>query len=327
MAMVGRSVRREPAGDGHTDVFPALGVYVCAGLISGIAVASIVTMLGDSSGRNPLAQKALGAAIGAILGLFVGLSRAVWWPGQPLPARASGPAPPQLWDPWLDSGRDVDLAGSGTESVVAEGTESPIHAGSTRGFPAERARVRPRVISADTGEAIQLDDEIGSIIQANRCGLVRIIGGPGSGKTTALRHLAAILPPWALAHVRLFDRPSDHAEIVALEDADCHFVISAGSRLPPGLDQITYRLASWSQDDLIEYLLSVHQDQCASVMARLKVSDDFGFLQGIPELWTVVLDQMARDESVGDVRTALRCELAAWFNDHPACRCLPRMSA
>src|SRR5207248_9544739 len=79
----------------------------------------------------------------------------------------------------------------------------------------------------------------------------------------------------------------------------------------PTFRSSSYRLASWGQDDLIEYLLTVHWDRCASVMARLKASGDREFLQGIPELWTAVLDRMAGDESVGDVRTALRCELAA----------------
>ena len=42
-----------------------------------------------------------------------------------------------------------------------------------------------------------------------------------------------------------------------------------------------YRLASWSQDDLIEYLLTAHWDCCASVMARLKESGDREFLRGL----------------------------------------------
>ena len=50
-------------------------------------------------------------------------------------------------------------------------------------------------------------------------------------------------------------------------------------------------------------------------MARLKASGDRGFLKGIPELWAVVLDRMAGDESIGDIRTALRCELAARLDD------------
>ena len=44
-------------------------------------------------------------------------------------------------------------------------------------------------------------------------------------------------------------------------------------------------------------------------MGRLKESGDEGFLGGIPELWTVVLDRMATDETIGDVRTALGREL------------------
>ena len=45
-----------------------------------------------------------------------------------------------------------------------------------------RAHVRPRVISSVTGEAILLENEIGSLIQEGRRGLVRIIGGPGLGQ-------------------------------------------------------------------------------------------------------------------------------------------------
>jgi hypothetical protein len=33
----------------------------------------------------------------------------------------------------------------------------------------------------------------------------------------------------------------------------------------------------------------------------------------VPELWTVVLNQMARDESIDSVQTALTCVLEAWF--------------
>ncbi len=55
-------------------------------------------------------------------------------------------------------------------------------------------------------------------------------------------------------------------------------------------------------------------------MARLKPSDDLDFPNGIPELWTVVLDRMAADELIGDVRTALRQELAERIGDRPALR-------
>ena len=54
-------------------------------------------------------------------------------------------------------------------------------------------------------------------------------------------------------------------------------------------------------------------------MARLK-SADCDFLKGVPELWTVVLDQMARDESIVDVRAAIRNELADRFDEHRGAR-------
>ena len=52
-------------------------------------------------------------------------------------------------------------------------------------------------------------------------------------------------------------------------------------------------------------------------MGRLKATGDGDFIQGVPELWTVVLDQMAYDESVGTIRAALTHVLEAWFAEHP----------
>ncbi len=206
-----------------------------------------------------------------------------------------------------------------------------------QGLVAARARVRPRVISPETGEAIPLEDEIGPMLQAGRCGLVAIAGGPGSGKTTALRHLAAILPPWAKDRVRLFDEPDDLVQ--AFADAADHLVIVAGERerfrvnttdqdrafvnailASPTFRSSSYCLAPWTKDDLIEYLLAAHWDRCASVMTRLRSAEDLDFPNGIPELWIVVLDRMAGDESIGDVRTALRRELADRLNGRPALR-------
>ena len=53
-----------------------------------------------------------------------------------------------------------------------------------------------------------------------------------------------------------------------------------------------YHLAPWDQDDLIEYLLATHRDRCASVMARLKASDDRGLPRGHPR----ALDHRARPD-------------------------------
>jgi uncharacterized protein YjbI with pentapeptide repeats/energy-coupling factor transporter ATP-binding protein EcfA2 len=341
MAMVGRGVRRGQAGDGddsdrsHQDVFPALGAFVSAGVVLGVVAAGIIDGLMGRGGGD-LVVRIWGAGLGAILGLFVSLNQGVWRPGRPLPVREPEREPeperraelsPQLWDPWVDSGRDVewvDLEPAPLEAPAAEESPGCVVVEGADGVTAEQARVRPRVVSPDTGEAILLEEEIGSMIQAGRGGLVAITGGPGSGKTTALGHLAAILPPWARDRVRLIDQP-DHREaldahasdwaVLQAAAADRYLVIVA-PRPPSRLNRhAIYRLASWGQDDLIEYLLTAHRENCASVMTRLKAGGDGDFLEGIPELWTVVLDRMARDESVDDVRTALRCELAARFDD------------
>ncbi len=319
MATVRHGVQRESLDDHRGHIFPAMGIFISSGLVLGITTSVLIGELLGHGGGSRLVPGALSAGLGAILGLFVGLSRGVWHSGPTPRLRQPVSAPDQLWDPWLDCGRDVEERRP--EAALWAGQEEPSALVETVGsFPAEQARVRPRVISPVTGEAIPLENEIGAIIQEGRRKLVRIVGGAGSGKTTALRHLAAVLPPWAMAQVRLVDDVQGHAEIVALFKKDSKFVISVGGVLPQAPHQVTYTLASWSRDDAIEYLLSAHWDRCASVMARLKVSDDRGFLKGIPELWTVVLDRMARDESIADVRSAIRCELAEWFTKHPGAR-------
>src|SRR5262249_51221046 len=118
---------------------------------------------------------------------------------------------PELWDPWLDHGRD--LGGPIEPEIVFEEPVSPEERPAP--IPA-RALVRPRVISPQTGEAIPLEDEVGAMLQQGRSGLIMIVGGSGSGKPAALRPLAAILPPWAHDRVRL------------LEDLDLTAIASAG---------------------------------------------------------------------------------------------------
>jgi uncharacterized protein YjbI with pentapeptide repeats/energy-coupling factor transporter ATP-binding protein EcfA2 len=298
------------------EVFPAMGTFIGGGLVTGGLAAVLIanaTVFSDGSRFN---AGALGAGLGAILGLFVGLSRSVWHSGGTFHVLERASVPDKLWDPWLDSGHDVQERRPESAVRAADREDPSTEVAATRCFPAERARVRPRVISPETGEAIPLDDKIGQLIQEGRHELVGLVGGPGSGKTTALRHLAAVLPPWTLAHIQFVDDPQSYAEIVALGDRHSNLVISAGSQPLSTPRQVIYSLASWSQDDVIEYLLSAHWDRCASVMTRLKGANERGFLKGIPELWTVVLDQMARDESIVDVRAAIRRELAEWFIEH-----------
>src|SRR5262249_61324435 len=64
----------------------------------------------------------------------------------------------------------------------------------------QRAPVRPRAISPITGQALLLDDLAADPAHLARRRPIQIVGGPGSGKTTALRHLRAVLPDLLPTH-------------------------------------------------------------------------------------------------------------------------------
>jgi uncharacterized protein YjbI with pentapeptide repeats len=161
------------------------------------------------------------------------------------------------------------------------------------------APVKPRVVSPDTGEAVPLEDEILSLLQVRKEGMVRVMGPAGSGKTTALRHLAAVLPVGA--PVTLHDNIETPDQ---LWNHPGGLVVSAG-KAAPAAGQFLLHLTPWEEDDAIDYLLALHRECCTSVMARLRAAPDRDLLDGTPELWGVVLEQMAQDHSLAGVQAAL----------------------
>lgn len=155
------------------------------------------------------------------------------------------------------------------------------------------ALVRPRVESANSGETLLLGDAIEPFVQRGRPGALCLWGLEGSGKSTALAHLAAALPGGALT-VLLDDPEPGHVT----ELHDRMLVLYAA---PTQLDfphLATFRLAPWGRDEALEYLMAAHPARCASVMSRVR---KWGHRDrpDSPELWRIALDAMAGDESIG----------------------------
>lgn len=166
----------------------------------------------------------------------------------------------------------------------------------------ERAVVRPRVLLRNGEHSTLLEDEILPLVESGACGAIAVCGPPGSGRTTALRHLAAVLP--TTAGIRLADDPAAGALVSPPRD---RLIVYAAyqPRLASASHLAELTLAPWTHDDCIEYLLATNRDRCASVMARVRTAAHTGLLLGRPELWRAALDEMAADEAVADPLAAL----------------------
>ena len=162
------------------------------------------------------------------------------------------------------------------------------------------APVRPRVISPTTGDPVTLEEAIRSLVDSNVQGIVEILGARGAGKTTALEHLAAtVASPDRLV---LLDEPG-YSQIDSPAPGVLLIFTSCIHRDAPM--QMSLSLAPWSDDDVIEYLLAEHPPQCPSVMRRVQEDSFRHALGGQPQLWRMVLDEMARDEALSEIRDAL----------------------
>jgi energy-coupling factor transporter ATP-binding protein EcfA2 len=164
----------------------------------------------------------------------------------------------------------------------------------------KRAPVKPRVLCPASGEALPLEDEVRALLEAGARGVVEITGPAGAGKTTALRHLAAVLPP--SDRVKFLNCPPNPST----PPLSHHLLFCAGP-LSRGVSRVaSYPLAGWNEDEWLEYLLAVHPAACANVLARLRAAPDRPCCPPLPALWVIVLDQMAADGAVRGVRDALR---------------------
>ena len=173
-----------------------------------------------------------------------------------------------------------------------------------------RALVRPRVTIPDDGGTVPLEGEVASLVEQHDHGAIAIIGGMGSGRTTALRHLAALLPE--NRGIQILDCPS----ATTLErEVSSGLVIYAASDVRSNDHIAVFHLEPWGVDDWIEYCRSAHPDKCASVLNRALRFGNQDALEGKPALWRIVLDTLARHEAIDTVEIALESFLATTFQN------------
>jgi hypothetical protein len=154
-----------------------------------------------------------------------------------------------------------------------------------------RAAVRPRILSSVSGASLLLEDEIAALLANRRCGLICITGNSGCGKSIALDHLEA---HFAASEGIKFPEKLYLAELPTRVKQE--LVVYAAQLPLPFHHLAVFELAPWRDDELIEYLLAVHKDSCASVMSRITDEDRILFA-GLPELWVAALNGLALNES------------------------------
>lgn len=176
-----------------------------------------------------------------------------------------------------------------------------------------RVLVRPRVHAAPGDTPLPLDQFIAPFVDGGRPALIHVCGGPGSGKSSALAYLRARFPGAAFEFHDTPLQPGDAIVPWPLIVVDAPTIRIHTSLQPDPSILLSFELASWTQDDFIEYLLANHPTRCRSVMARLADVADLDALEGIPELCTLALDAFAADESLRELATAFRRLLDATF--------------
>jgi uncharacterized protein YjbI with pentapeptide repeats len=144
-----------------------------------------------------------------------------------------------------------------------------------------RAPVRPRVIAPASGETLWLED----VVQAEE--KLALSSSAGGGKSMALAHIASVFP----------DR--------ICTDGPVALILKTRGTDDPLSHLPQYRLAPWGIEDCFDYLKATHPDRARALTARLATDPDFARLEGNAQLLTAVMDRMADDADLVDIRSAL----------------------
>jgi uncharacterized protein YjbI with pentapeptide repeats len=155
------------------------------------------------------------------------------------------------------------------------------------------ATVRPRVNRTGNFERRLLEEVVAELAEETPFAVLRLAGSCGSGKSTALGHLAAVF-----AHDDRFQFLDDPgAEELYHRRRDRFVVVTMPAGSLQGL-----KLEPWWIDELLEYLLTKHRAACSSVIARLGAAAHQAWL---PQLAAIVLDRFAADHEANDPMTEL----------------------
>lgn len=158
------------------------------------------------------------------------------------------------------------------------------------------ALVRPRVTRRGDRDPLPIEDVVAHLVDQlddRPNGWVIEISGPrGSGKTTAVAHVAAALGD--TPRLTFLDQPTP----AELNVPAGHIAIAAD--LAPGSYRvgIELKLAPWGRDDLLEYLLATHPEACGSALSRLGPA---AVRRWTPRIAVVALERFATNEQAHNV--------------------------
>jgi len=176
-----------------------------------------------------------------------------------------------------------------------------------------RAIVVPRAFHNDSSARVSVDQLVLDLFKSRQTGLVFLTAPTGGGKTTALRHVRAVIAASDSPQVpiRLFE--VGQVESARTAASTCLAVLAVRTvrgaalthqlaallRCSPTQEMEILDLCPWNDDDCLEYLAVVHRPQCASVMKRLATDGGMDLLNGSPQHITLVMDRMAGDPLLG----------------------------
>lgn len=159
-----------------------------------------------------------------------------------------------------------------------------------------RAIVTPRGSPAGGGEVLPLERYVRDLYRTHPT--IAVLGASGSGKTTAIQHLAYELGDLPITFI-------DGEPLASFRSLGA--LVVTGRTVPPLLvPTLVLQLEPWGESERVDYLLAKHPKQIRSIMKRLEDCDCIDDLEGSPRLWSAILDWMARKDEALDMRHFLR---------------------